>query len=88
MRYRYQDHRGGPGLMEFALLMVFIGLLVILVFSLLGLSVRGIFAAVVDELVKAPAEPPQIAMTHSCCRSWLASGALEWESPTCSLLSV
>ena len=82
MRYRYQDHRGGPGLVEFALLMVFIALLVIVAFSVLGLSVRGILAAVVDELVYAPAEPPQIAMAHSCCRSWLASGALEWGSPT------
>jgi Flp pilus assembly pilin Flp len=88
MKYRYQDHKGGPGLVEFALLMVFIGLLVIFAFSLLGFSVRDVFAAVVDELVKAPAEPPHLATAHSCCRSWLASWALEWGSPTCSVLSV
>lgn len=88
MRYRYQDHRGGPGLMEFALLMVFIALLVILAFSLLGFSVRGVFATVVDELVKAPSEPPQIAMAYSCCQSWLASGALEGGARSCSLLTI
>jgi Flp pilus assembly pilin Flp len=88
MRYRYQDHRGGPGLVEFALLVVFIGLLVIVVFSMLGLSVRGIFAVVVDEFVSAPAELPQTSMAHSCCRSWLASWASEGGARTCSLLSV
>ena len=36
-------------MVEFALLMVFIALLVILAFSLLGFSVRGVMATVVDE---------------------------------------